>query len=200
MRMSAGKIHQKHQSRAALRRAWLLRPGPVICLVVSVAVFTSAGCKPRAEHHVGTERVDPVYGHLLRPLTNLPVVTLRIEGVELRAEIARTAVEIATGMMFRTNVEPGTGMIFVFPDTAQRNFYMRNCLVPLSVAFIAPDGTILETADIDPGEHRGVTSHSWEVQYVLEVPRGWFASNGIRPGATVRTVDGPLKSYFFPAR
>lgn len=198
--MQDSTIPKKHEPWAGSRAPTLFRPRYVICLLVGLIMCATAGCKPRADRHADAERIDPVYGHLLRPLTNLPVVTLRIEGVELRAEIARTAIEIATGMMFRTNVEPGTGMIFVFPDTAQRNFYMRNCLVPLSVAFIAPDGTILETADIDPGEHRGATSHSWEVQYVLEVPKGWFASNGIRPGALVKTIDGPLKNHFFPAR
>lgn len=155
------------------------------------------GC--RAERHQQTrepEAIDPIYGHLLRPLTNLPTVTLRVSGVELVAEIAAKSHEIATGMMYRTNVPEGTGMLFVFKEPARRNFYARNCYVPLSIAFIDPNGRILEVAELQPGDMRGVESYSSDVQFCLEVPKGWFRKNGIGPGAVITVSNMPLNKIF----
>ena len=88
--------------------------------------------------------IDPVHGHLLHAQPKLPTVKVWDGSEELVAEIAREPVQIATGMMFRTNMPENEAMIFVFSNAAPRSFYMRNCIVPLSAAYIAPDGTILE--------------------------------------------------------
>ena len=74
---------------------------------------------------------------------------------------------------------------------------MRNCTVPLTAAYINPDGVIEEFAKLDAGDTNGVSSKSWNIQYVLEVPQGWPERHNIRTGAVVRTERGSLQETFF---
>ena len=89
-------------------------------------------------------------------------------------------------------------MLFVFSDAniGPKNFYMRNCVVPLSAAYITPDGTIAEIIDLQPGDERGVQSQASNLQFVLEVPQGWFARHNVRTGMVVRTEHGSLRETF----
>ena len=144
--------------------------------------------------------IDPMRGHLLHAQPTLPTLKVWLGDQELITEIAREPVQIATGMMFRTNMPENTAMLFVFPDAQPRNFYMRNCVVPLSAAYIAPDGTIQEIIDLQPGDEVGVPSKSDNIQFVMEVPQGWFNRHNITPGAMVRTERGSLLGTFFPRR
>ena len=112
-------------------------------------------------------------------------------------EICRAPVEIATGMMFRTNMAENEAMLFVFQDAQPRNFYMRNCTVPLSAAYIEPDGTIAEIIDLKPGDEVGVQSKTGNIQFVLEVPQGWFTRHNIKTGSVIRTERGSLMETFF---
>ena len=141
--------------------------------------------------------VDPIYGHLLHAQPRLPTIKVRIGSEELIAEIARKEVEIATGMMFRTNMLENEAMLFVFPRPAQRSFYMRNCVIPLSAAYISPSGEILQIVDLHPGDEIGMLSYSDNVQFVLEVRQNWFARHRIDVGAYVRTEKGSLQETFF---
>ena len=143
--------------------------------------------------------IDPVHGHLLHAQPQLPTVKVWLGREELITEIARQPVQIATGMMFRTNMPENTAMIFVFPPAqiGPKNFYMRNCTVPLSAAYITPDGIIAEIVDLQPGDERGVQSRSSNLQFVLEVPQGWFLRHNVSTGAVVRTEHGSLLDSFF---
>ncbi len=141
--------------------------------------------------------LDPERGHLLHAQPRLPTLKLWVGDQELVAEIARRPVEIATGLMFRTNLLEHEAMLFVFPGPGPKSFYMRNCYVPLSAAYIEPDGTIAEIVDLQPGDERGVPSRSTNIQFVLEVRQGWFDRHHIRPGALIRTERGPLLETFF---
>lgn len=160
-----------------------------------------AGCgdKP-ARTTAALSEVDPQYGHLLRAQPPLPTVRVWLGSQELVAEVARRPVEIATGMMFRDHLPDGHGMLFVFPDAARRSFWMRNCPLPLSAAYIDPEGIILEIVDLEPLSEEPVPSQSERVQFVLEVPRNWFARNHIGPGTLVRTERGSLRDTFFGVR
>lgn len=158
------------------------------------------GCGKQATPPRTHNEIDPVRGHLLHAQPTLPTVKVWLGDQELTAEVAREPVQIATGMMFRTNMPENTAMIFVFPDAQPRNFYMRNCLIPLSAGYIAPDGTLLEIVDLQPGDEQGVQSQSGNIQFVLEVPQGWFARHNITTGALVRTERGSLMETFFPKR
>src|SRR6185503_16187780 len=99
----------------------------------------SAASKP-----VATNEVDPVYGHLTHVQPKLPTIKVWLGSEELTAEMALRPLQIATGMMFRTNMLENEAMIFVFGDPAPRSFYMRNCTVPLSAAYLNPEGVIEE--------------------------------------------------------
>lgn len=145
-------------------------------------------------------QVDPEYGHLLHAQPPLPTVRLWLGPAEVVAEVARRPVEIATGMMFRESLPDGHGMLFVFPGPGRRSFWMRNCRVPLSAAYMDPDGVILEIVDLEPMNETPVPSQSDRVQFVLEVPRSWFARHGIGPGTLVRTDRGSLQEVFFARR
>jgi uncharacterized membrane protein (UPF0127 family) len=140
---------------------------------------------------------DPVRGHLLHAQPKLPTVKVWLGSEEMIAEIARTPVQIATGMMFRTNMAESEAMLFVFTGPAPKNFYMRNCTVPLSAAYIEPDGTIAEIVDLQPGDERGVQSRTSNLQFVLEVPQGWFQRHNVSTGAVLRTERGSLLQTFF---
>ena len=143
----------------------------------------------------GTE-IDPERGHLLHAQPRLPTIRIWLGREEMIAEVARHEVEIATGMMFRTNMAENEAMLFVFAAPDQRSFYMRNCTVPLSAAYISPDGEILEIIQLQPHDETGVPSKSSNVQFVLEVPQGWFKRHNIREGTTVRTERGSLLESF----
>jgi hypothetical protein len=144
-----------------------------------------------------TSTIDPVYGHLTYAQPKLPTIKVWLGPEELTAELALRPLEIATGMMFRTNMLEHEAMLFVFPDAGPRSFYMRNCTVPLTAAYINPEGVIEEFAKLDPGDTNGVMSKSWNIQYVLELPQGWPERHHIRTGAVVRTERGSLRETFF---
>jgi len=82
--------------------------------------------------------------------------------------------EVSTGMMFRTNLAESAGMLFVFGGSDQRSFYMKNCVVALSAAYIDTEGVINQIVELHPGVETPVSSRSSQIQYVLEMPQGWF--------------------------
>ena len=116
---------------------------------------------------------------------------------ELITELAISPKEIETGMMFRTQMAENEGMIFVFAGPRQVAFWMRNTLVPLSCAYIDPEGTILELHDMQPKDETPIPSTSARVQYVLEVNQGWFKRHNIAVGTQIRTERGTLAETFF---
>ncbi len=141
--------------------------------------------------------IDPVHGHLTHAQPRLQTLKVWLGSEEMIAELALKPVEIATGMMFRTNMAENEAMLFVFNGPSPKNFYMRNCTVPLSAAYIEPDGTIAEIVDLQPGDETGVQSRTSNLQFVLEVPQGWFQRHHVNTGAVVRTERGSLLETFF---
>jgi uncharacterized membrane protein (UPF0127 family) len=101
--------------------------------------------------------------------------------VRIQAELARTEAERAQGLMYRSSLADGEGMLFVFERDQILSFWMKNTLIPLSIAFISYDGRILEIRDMKPRDLSSVTSNR-SVRYALEVPQGWFERAGIRAG------------------
>lgn len=101
--------------------------------------------------------------------------------VKLQTEIARTTEERQQGLMFRKSLADGRGMLFVFDRDQILSFYMRNTLIPLSIAYIRSDGGIAEIRDMRPLDETSIPS-SRSVRYALEVPQGWFDRAGIKVG------------------
>src|SRR3989442_6984962 len=113
-----------------------------------------------------------------------PVAAMRGPGgaVEVSLEVAATPAERERGLMYRSSLAEGRGMLFVFDKDGNHAFWMKNTLIPLDMLFIARDGTVvgihanatpLSTADIAVGKPS---------RYVLEVPGGWAARQGIAAG------------------
>ena len=120
-----------------------------------------------------------------KPQTGLPTKTITITGgsvtVNVEVELAQTDEQRSTGLMYRTSLEDGKGMLFIFNEDQVLSFWMKNTLIPLSIAYIASDGRILEIYDMEPQNLTPVHS-SRSVRYALEVPQGWFSRAGLEPG------------------
>jgi len=116
------------------------------------------------------------------PQRHLPKVTLKAGMHLIQAQVAATPEQRATGLMHRTDMPTSEGMLFVFEAPAGQCFWMKNTLLPLTAAFVADDGTIVNLADMQP---QTLDSHCSEkpVRYVLEMNQGWFAKRGIKAGA-----------------
>lgn len=119
------------------------------------------------------------------PQPKLPTVTLTAGMHVIVAEIASTPLQRQIGMMMRTEMGANEGMLFVFENPERQCFWMRNTLLPLSAAFIADDGRVVNIVEMKP---RTDDSHcsAAPVRYVLEMNKGWFERKGIRPGDRLR--------------
>ena len=116
------------------------------------------------------------------PQLNLPRVKLTAGMHQIDAQVAHTPEQRATGLMFRRDMPLHAGMLFVFEQPARQCFWMKNTLLPLTAAFVADDGTIVNLADMKPqstNEHCSAKP----VRYVLEMNQGWFTKRGIKAGA-----------------
>jgi uncharacterized membrane protein (UPF0127 family) len=115
----------------------------------------------------------------------LPITKLSIGGKTIGAEIADEEHERAAGLMFRKELADDAGMLFIMPQTGPVAFWMRNTELPLTIAYIAPNGAIMELHDLEPFNERPVPSSFPHIAYALEMPRGWFTKNNIWPGERV---------------
>lgn len=113
---------------------------------------------------------------------NLPRTELRAGMYRIDAQVAQRFHERQIGLMHRTNMPQHEGMLFVFEQPATQCFWMKNTLIPLTAAFVADDGTIVNLVDMQPLDE---TSHcsAKPVRYVLEMNQGWFQSKNIQAGA-----------------
>ena len=112
---------------------------------------------------------------------NLPRTKLSAGMHVMDVQVASTPEQRQTGLMFRKEMPQHEGMIFVFEQPAVQCFWMKNTLLPLTAAFVADDGTIVNLADMKP---RTTEPHcsAKPVRYVLEMNKGWFARKGIQAG------------------
>jgi uncharacterized membrane protein (UPF0127 family) len=170
-----------------------------IALALVAAALASCG-EPKQTGATATNAIPlpeaPATPYLARAQPRLQTMKLYMGAEELTAELAMKPVEIYTGMMWRTNMPENEGMLFVFPDAEPRSFYMRNTYLPLSVAYIEPDGTIAEIHDLQPLNEIPVPSKSNNIQFVLEVRQGWFKRHNVAPGTGIRSQYGELKNSF----
>jgi uncharacterized membrane protein (UPF0127 family) len=116
------------------------------------------------------------------PQMTLPRVQLQAGMHVIDAQVAASTEQRMTGLMNRKEMPQHEGMLFVFDYPTQQCFWMKNTLLPLSVAFIHDDGTIVNIDEMQP---QTLDSHcsTEPVRYVLEMNKGWFAKRGIKAGA-----------------
>jgi uncharacterized membrane protein (UPF0127 family) len=103
----------------------------------------------------------------------------------IKAEIAGNSEERSLGLMYRKKLKDGEGMLFVFDNDALHSFWMKNTIIPLSIAFVLSDGRILEIKDMYPKDLTSVVP-SRSIRYALEAPQGWFKRAGIRDGDVLK--------------
>jgi hypothetical protein len=117
--------------------------------------------------------------------------TVRLNaGVHLiTAEVAADDPMRQRGLMFRETLAANHGMLFVFEGKAVRCMWMRNTLIPLSVAFIDDDGRIVNIEDMQPKTEDSHCARA-PVRYALEMTQGWFAQRGLKPGAVIGGISG----------
>ncbi len=115
----------------------------------------------------------------------LPTIQLTAGMHLIRAAVAAAPTEHMVGLMHRTEMGANEGMLFVYEAPQKHCFWMRNTLLPLTIAFVDDDGRIVNLADMQP---RTETSHcsARPVRFALEMNQGWFAKRGIKPGFQLR--------------
>ncbi len=141
-------------------------------LVVLALVLAQVGCAPQQPAIEST----------------LPVVTLKIGGKTLTAEVAESTDAQQAGLMFRRELPADHGMLFVFGMQRQASFWMKNTYLPLDIAYLDREGVILEIHPLEPLDTTPVKSAAANVAFALETNRGWFQRNGIQPGTKVAGI------------
>jgi len=121
-------------------------------------------------------------------LAQLPTMELSAGIHLIRAELAYTFETRAQGLMFRKSLGPNEGMLFVFPQAEPHCMWMKNTLIPLSVAFIDEKGRIVSISEMRPQTE---TSHcaAAPAKFALEMNRGWFAAKGLKAGVGIGGLD-----------
>jgi len=122
----------------------------------------------------------------------LRTTTIKVGTHALRVEVVATDAERQKGLMFRQKLGRNDGMLFVFDEPAYHGMWMKNTLIPLSVAFVDARGEILNILDMEP--------HSLETRmaagpasFAIETNKGWFAERGLKAGERVTGLPRPRK-------
>jgi uncharacterized membrane protein (UPF0127 family) len=118
------------------------------------------------------------------PQTQLQRTILSMGIHQIDTQVAVTSEQREIGLMFRKEMPQHEGMLFIFDNPSRLCFWMKNTLIPLTAAFIADDGTIVNLENMKP---QTLDSHcsAKPVRYVLEMNQGWFAKKGVKPGTKV---------------
>jgi uncharacterized membrane protein (UPF0127 family) len=127
-----------------------------------------------------------------QPVAGLPTVQLNAGMYLIRAEVAADFASRAQGLMYRKQMPSNAGMLFIFDEPGAQCMWMKNTLIPLSVAFMDDSGAIVNIEDMAPQTE---DSHcaSRPARYALEMNRGWFAARGIKPGMRLGGIPGAKK-------
>ena len=162
-----------------------------------LAAALLAGCDKPAD--TAAPPAAPVNALPTHAQPKLPTLKIYLGAETLDAELALTGIQQQTGMMFRTNVTDESAMLFVLqqPIRAPDGFWMTNCPVSLSAAYIGPDGVIEEIHHLEKNDNVPVVPMNNNIIFVLETSDGWFARHHVSTGALVRTERGSLAGTFF---
>lgn len=120
----------------------------------------------------------------------LQAITINAGMHNIKAELALTAEQRQMGLMYRRDLASHEGMLFVFDQASPQCFWMKNTPTPLTIAFLADDGSIVNLADMKPFDEASHCS-SKPVRFVLEMNQGWFDKRGIKPG--FKLIGPPFK-------
>jgi hypothetical protein len=116
------------------------------------------------------------------PQMQLQRIPLSIGIHQIDTQLAVTSEQREIGLMFRKDMPQNEGMLFIFENPSRLCFWMKNTLLPLTAAFVADDGTIVNLENMKPQTTESHCSAK-PVRFVLEMNQGWFAKKGVKPGA-----------------
>jgi len=139
--------------------------------VITALCWLTALVPIRAQTDAGVPAAEP-----------MQTIALHLGKATIRAEIASTPAQRERGLMFRTTLGDNDGMVFLMPGIGPATFWMKNTLIPLSIAFLDHDGTVLEVHDMKAQDETITHSASDKIAYALEMNLHWFSLNGIKPG------------------
>jgi hypothetical protein len=118
----------------------------------------------------------------------LPTVQLAAGMHAIRAEVADNMAARTQGLMFRKAMGANDGMLFVFEESSKHCMWMKNTLIPLSVAFIDDAGIIVTILEMQPHDETSRCA-TQPARYALEMNQGWFARRGVKPGVKLRGLE-----------
>lgn len=127
------------------------------------------------------------------PRTVLPTTTLTVGGHTVTAELAVDSRSRAEGLMYRRALGTDAGMLFVYPESAPRSFWMKNVPINLSIAFADEEGVIFKTAEMRSRDTVSKTLSERPAMYALEMAEGWFDQHAIKEGAKIEGIPKDLK-------
>ncbi|MDR0735994.1 MAG: DUF192 domain-containing protein [Zoogloeaceae bacterium] len=122
------------------------------------------------------------------PIPSMPRAELSIGLFRVLAEVAATPEQRGAGLMWRSGMAAHEGMLFVFPRADRHCMWMKNTLIPLSVAFLDEKGRIINIRNMRPQSENNHCADA-PARFALEMNRGWFAEKGIAPGAQVSGLN-----------
>lgn len=170
------------RSRSGLR-------GPAFFCLTILATWAASVAQPLyARERAGSSQPAPVY----QQAVELPRIPLQVGARPITVEVAADDASRAKGLMFREELAPDHGMLFVFPEAAQLCFWMKNTPLPLTVAFIDAAGAIINLADMQPQSLEAHCSMA-PALYALEMEQGWFTRRGANPGTRVQGLPRLLR-------
>lgn len=163
--------------------SWAIRAAAAALLALALA-----GC--------GAEKAPEASSAVKTVWDHFPI---GVGGHPAQLQIAVLQAEQERGLMQRPELGRDEGMLFVDASPTRLSFWMHNTPEPLDLGYLTSDGVIAETYGLLPFDERTVASHGDQLQFALEMPRGWFAANGIRVGSAIdlRAVADALRARGF---
>lgn len=117
----------------------------------------------------------------------LPTATIKVKDISVTVELAVNDETRARGLMHRDSMGIDDGMLFIYPTSKPRSFWMKDTKIPLSIAFIDPQGQIVKIAKMQP-LNTATTKSIYPAKYALEMNQGWFERHGVRKGDSVTNI------------
>jgi uncharacterized membrane protein (UPF0127 family) len=166
-------------------------------LILPIVAAFCAGCEKQATKAADDSgTASGGYSLPSGPQPKLQTMKIYLGPESLDAELALTPLQQETGLMYRTNITDETAMLFVLPVEERASFWMTNCPMSESAAYIGPDGVIEEIHHFEKNDNVPVVASHENIFYVLEVNDGWFSRHNINPGTLIRTERGSLGETF----
>jgi uncharacterized membrane protein (UPF0127 family) len=164
-------------------RSWMAHVVAAAAVALPVAVFSAAALAP------GSAAAQQMPAGAKQP-SEFARAKLTAGMFVIDAAVAASDADREQGLMYRTELAPNEGMLFVFGENAVHCFWMKNTLIPLSIAFMRADGTI---TDIDEMQAETTNNHCPRNNgvYALEMSKAWFSSKGITPGTKIQGLPQP---------